>query len=93
MVGHLDTLDAAATLTAFTLPPASPLRSIMPGRSPHAGSSPGAGARNTALCEALGQHLQTRLTGAEAAGWSGDHLEAQAFAYLAMRALRGLPIT
>jgi len=92
MVGHLDTLDAAATLTAFTL------RGITAALD-HAREKParwivaGGGARNTALCEALGQHLQTRLTGAEAAGWSGDHLEAQAFAYLAMRALRGLPIT
>jgi anhydro-N-acetylmuramic acid kinase len=30
---------------------------------------------------------------ADALGWSGDALEAQAFAYLAVRTLRGLPIT
>ena len=30
---------------------------------------------------------------AHAAGWSVDSLEAQAFAYLAVRSLRGLPIT
>ena len=30
---------------------------------------------------------------AEAAGWSADALEAQAFAFLAARHLRGLPIT
>jgi anhydro-N-acetylmuramic acid kinase len=30
---------------------------------------------------------------ADAAGWSVDALEAQAFAYLAMRTLRGLPLT
>ena len=30
---------------------------------------------------------------ADAAGWSVDSLEAQAFAYLAVRSLRGLPIT
>jgi anhydro-N-acetylmuramic acid kinase len=29
----------------------------------------------------------------EAVGWQGDALEAQAFAYLALRALAGLPIT
>ena len=28
-----------------------------------------------------------------AAGWSIDSLEAQAFAYLAVRSLRGLPLT
>ena len=42
-------------------------------------------------------HLRT-ATGAdvlpvEALGWDGDALEAQAFAYLAVRSLRGLPIT
>ncbi len=30
---------------------------------------------------------------AGAVGWSADALEAQAFAYLAVRSLRGLPIT
>ena len=30
---------------------------------------------------------------ADAVGWSADALEAQAFAYLAARCLRGLPIT
>ena len=29
----------------------------------------------------------------EAVGWNGDALEAQAFAYLAVRSLRGMPIT
>ena len=30
---------------------------------------------------------------AGAVGWLGDHLEAQAFAYLAVRALDGLPLS
>ncbi len=30
---------------------------------------------------------------AEAVGWRGDALEAEAFAYLAARTLRGLPIS
>jgi anhydro-N-acetylmuramic acid kinase len=34
-------------------------------------------------------HIET----ADTAGWSIDALEAQAFAYLAVRSLRGLPIT
>jgi anhydro-N-acetylmuramic acid kinase len=42
--------------------------------------------------------LKERLTPvvvetADAVGWSADALEAQAFAYLAVRSLRGLPIT
>jgi anhydro-N-acetylmuramic acid kinase len=30
---------------------------------------------------------------AEDAGWRGDFVEAEAFAYLAVRSLRGLPIS
>ncbi len=30
---------------------------------------------------------------AEAAGWRGDAVEAECFAFLAVRALRGLPIS
>ena len=34
-----------------------------------------------------------RIQSAHAVGWSVDSLEAQAFAYLAVRSLRGLPIS
>jgi anhydro-N-acetylmuramic acid kinase len=34
-----------------------------------------------------------RVQTADDAGWSSDALEAQAFAYLAVRSLRGLPIS
>jgi anhydro-N-acetylmuramic acid kinase len=34
-----------------------------------------------------------RVETADAVGWSADALEAQAFAFLAVRTLRGLPIT
>jgi anhydro-N-acetylmuramic acid kinase len=34
-----------------------------------------------------------RVQSADAIGWSVDALEAQAFAFLAVRRLRGLPIT
>ena len=39
-------------------------------------------------------HTISELTQeAEAAGWDGDALEAQAFAYLAVRSLEGLPLS
>jgi anhydro-N-acetylmuramic acid kinase len=41
-----------------------------------------------ALADALGVPVMT----AEAAGWDGDAIEAQAFGYLAARSLRGLPL-
>jgi anhydro-N-acetylmuramic acid kinase len=34
-----------------------------------------------------------RVTTAHAIGWASDSLEAQAFAYLAVRTMNGLPIT
>ncbi len=34
-----------------------------------------------------------RVIGAEDAGWRGDFVEAEATAYLAVRSLRGLPIS
>ena len=41
--------------------------------------------------------LEDRLGGAidpvEVVGWNGDALEAQAFAYLAVRSVRGLPLS
>jgi anhydro-N-acetylmuramic acid kinase len=39
------------------------------------------------------QLAPAKVETAHATGWSVDSLEAQAFAYLAVRSLRGLPIT
>jgi anhydro-N-acetylmuramic acid kinase len=39
------------------------------------------------------QLAPAKLETADAVGWSSDALEAQAFAYLAVRSLKGLPIT
>jgi anhydro-N-acetylmuramic acid kinase len=41
----------------------------------------------------LGRALNAEVVTAEAVGWSSPYLEAQAFAYLAARSLKGLPIT
>ncbi|SDZ37900.1 anhydro-N-acetylmuramic acid kinase [Jannaschia faecimaris] len=50
----------------------------------------GGGRLNPAIMEALAG-LPTRVDPIEAAGLNGDMLEAQAFAFLAVRVLRGLP--
>ena len=45
-------------------------------------------------CVTLGRAARnTRENAVETAGWDGDALEAQAFAHLAVRSLRGLPIS
>jgi anhydro-N-acetylmuramic acid kinase len=41
----------------------------------------------------LAAALPTEVSPVEAVGWNGDFLEAQCFAYLAVRSLHGLPIS
>jgi anhydro-N-acetylmuramic acid kinase len=54
----------------------------------------GGGARNPTLMRMLGERLApAHIESAHEVGWSVDSLEAQAFAYLAVRSLRGLAIS
>jgi len=85
--------DGAATLTALT---AAAVARILP-HLPHPPTTwivSGGGARNPTLMAMLAERLTpARIESAHDAGWSIDSLEAQAFAYLAVRSLRGLPIS
>lgn len=51
----------------------------------------GGGRHNAAMMEALARRMQAEVQPVEAVGLNGDMLEAQAFAYLAVRVSRGLP--
>jgi anhydro-N-acetylmuramic acid kinase len=53
----------------------------------------GGGARNPTLVKAIAGETGGRVLLADDLGWSADALEAQAFAYLAVRSLHSLPIT
>lgn len=53
----------------------------------------GGGARNPTLLKAITEETRGKVVTADSLGWNGDALEAQAFAFLAVRSLRGLPIT
>jgi anhydro-N-acetylmuramic acid kinase len=53
----------------------------------------GGGARNPTLLRAIAEETQGKVVTADDLGWDGDALEAQAFAFLAVRSLRGLPLT
>lgn len=91
-VAALSTPDAAATLTALTaetIARAVALLSIRPARAVVCGG----GARNPTLMAALAARLPCPVTTGDASGWHGDAVEAQAFAYLAVRALGGRPLT
>lgn len=92
LVERLGTEDAMATLTAFT---AAGIASVLP----HLPASPslaivcGGGAHNKTLMRELSDRLPCPVVSATAIGWSSDAMEAQAFAYLAVRSLKNLPIT
>jgi len=89
---QLSTEDAAATLTAFTAAGLARAIAHMPSE-PAVAIICGGGARNpTLMCE-LSRRLPCRVKDAAAFGWSVDAMEAQAFAYLAVRRLKNLPIT
>ncbi len=53
----------------------------------------GGGARNPSLLRAIAAETRGPVVTAADLGWNGDALEAQAFAFLAVRSLRGLPIS
>ena len=53
----------------------------------------GGGARNPTLLGAIASETGGRVVTADSLGWDGYALEAQAFAFLAVRSLRGLPLT
>lgn len=53
----------------------------------------GGGRKNPAIMGMLDMHTEADVVSAEDVDWDGDMLEAQAFAYLAVRTLKGLPIS
>jgi anhydro-N-acetylmuramic acid kinase len=53
----------------------------------------GGGARNPTLLRAIAEETGGKVLTAQQFGWDGDALEAEAFAFLAVRSLRGLPIS
>ncbi len=89
---NLSLEDGAATLTEVTAAAAAAAVRHFPAPAREWLVS-GGGRRNPALMEALRRRLGTVVRPVEAVGWEGDALEAQAFAYLAVRSIRGLPLS
>ncbi len=90
MVAHLSDADAARTLVACAA--AAVARGAE--HFPHPVTRwlvCGGGRHNAALMAELRARLTAPVDPVEAAGLNGDMLEAQAFAYLAVRVARGLP--
>lgn len=84
--------DGAALLTAFSAAAVGKGLDLLPCR-PERLIVCGGGRRNPALMEALRSRAGVTVTPAEAVGWRGDAIEAECFAFLATRHLRGLPIS
>ena len=83
--------DGAATLTALTAATAARIVAQLP-RTPATWIVAGGGARNPTLLRMLGERVApATVETADQVGWSTDSLEAQAFAFLAVRTLKSLP--
>jgi anhydro-N-acetylmuramic acid kinase len=92
LVDHLTVPDGAATLTAFTAASIARAREHMP-QEPQLWIVCGGGRRNRTLMSGLAARVENAVVPAEAVGFDGDAMEAEAWAYLAVRSLCGLPIT
>lgn len=84
--------DGAALLTAFTASAVGKGLDLLP-RRPERLIVCGGGRRNPAIMDALGHYANVAAEPAESVGWRGDAIEAECFAFLAVRSLRGLPIS
>jgi anhydro-N-acetylmuramic acid kinase len=91
-VNELSGPDGAATLTAFTAASIARAREHFP-QAPKGWIISGGGRHNPVLMEELRRRLGGEVRSAEDAGWRGDFIEAEAFAYLAVRSVKGLPLS
>ncbi len=91
-VAGLSIPDGAATLAAFTVRAAA--NAILKVGTPRQVLVCGGGRLNRALMAGLAEALPgIEVVPVENVGWRGDALEAEAFGYLAVRSLKGLPLS
>jgi anhydro-N-acetylmuramic acid kinase len=85
--------NGAATLSALTAASVARIVKRLP-QPPRSWIVAGGGARNPTMMKMLAQRLApATVQTADAVGWSSQSIEAQAFAYLAVRTQAGLPLT
>jgi anhydro-N-acetylmuramic acid kinase len=92
MPTELSLEDGAATLTEMTTAAVTAATRHFP-VPPQEWLVTGGGRHNPVLVEALRRRLGVAVRPVEAVGWDGDALEAQAFAYLAVRSRECLPLS
>jgi anhydro-N-acetylmuramic acid kinase len=92
LVEGLSPPDGAATLAELTAAAVARSLSWLP-EPPVLWLVTGGGRRNKHIMELLAWHLEAPVAPVEAVQLDGDSMEAEAWAYLAVRSLKGLPIT
>ena len=90
LVRELSDADAAATMTGMAAAAVMQAMEHCP-RPPRQLLVCGGGRKNPVMMRMLAAGLDCRVEPVEAVGLDGDMLEAQAFGYLAVRVMRGLP--
>lgn len=91
-LGGLSAADGAATLVAFTARAVARALAFLP-EVPTGCFVTGGGRHNPALMACLGDALGLPVRPVETLGWNGDSLESEAFAFLAARSQKGLPLS
>jgi anhydro-N-acetylmuramic acid kinase len=92
-LGTVPPADGAATLTALTVAAIARIVPLLP-KVPQSWIVAGGGARNLTMLRMLRERLApATVEAADALGWSGDAIEAQAFGFLAARGMKGLPLS
>jgi anhydro-N-acetylmuramic acid kinase len=91
-VADLSPADGAATLAAFTAETVARALDLVPAR-PERLLLTGGGRHNPVLVRMIAERSGAAADPVEAVGWQGDALEAQAFGWLAVRHVRGLPLS
>jgi anhydro-N-acetylmuramic acid kinase len=92
ILSGLNVADGAATLAAFTIEATAAALQHVPS-PPTRWLVTGGGRLNAHLMAGLAARLKVPVEAVESVGWNGDYLEAQCFGYLAIRSVRGLPLS
>lgn len=88
----LSATDGAATLTAFTAATVGEALDMLP-VPPRRLLVAGGGRHNPTMMRMIAERTGLTPEPTDALGWNGDALEAEGFAYMAVRTLAGLPIS
>lgn len=91
-VQALDTTDGVATLTAFTVESIRAAKRFLPDM-PNCWYVAGGGRHNKAIMQGLADSLMSPVKSVDDLGWNGDALEAEGFAYLAVRSVKRKPLS